>query len=131
MNKDKEVYDIALSFAGEDRAYVAEVALALKEMGIRVFMMTMKRLCYGGRIFTHTCKKFTIKTQDSRLCSFQSITKRNSGQIMKEKAHKLVHFLITENIFCQPGSMILRYPGFYQLLAILISINTHQKSLLS
>ena len=30
-------YDIALSFAGEDREYVEKVATLLKENGVRVF----------------------------------------------------------------------------------------------
>ena len=34
---DEGTYDVALSFAGEQRAYVSNVALALREMGIRVF----------------------------------------------------------------------------------------------
>lgn len=36
MDKNKK-YDIALSFAGEDRDYVAEVAISLKKKGISVF----------------------------------------------------------------------------------------------
>lgn len=37
MKNSKYEYDIALSFAGEDRAYVEEVATSLKERGVRVF----------------------------------------------------------------------------------------------
>ncbi|RZM21571.1 MAG: TIR domain-containing protein [Pedobacter sp.] len=38
MNKERQTkYDIALSFAGEDRDYVAQVAISLKEKGIHVF----------------------------------------------------------------------------------------------
>ncbi len=36
-------YDVALSFAGEDRAYVKKVAEILFEIGIRVFMMSMSK----------------------------------------------------------------------------------------
>ena len=36
MNNDIQ-YDIALSFAGEDRDYVEEVAQKLKTIGVRVF----------------------------------------------------------------------------------------------
>jgi len=35
--KVKPEFDVALSFAGEDRSYVSEVADVLREMGFRVF----------------------------------------------------------------------------------------------
>lgn len=35
--EDNYIYDVALSFAGEDRAYVEKIAQALKARGIRVF----------------------------------------------------------------------------------------------
>lgn len=34
---DSYIYDVALSFAGEDREYVEEVAIVLKRFGVRVF----------------------------------------------------------------------------------------------
>jgi len=37
MEKDKYTYDIALSFAGEDREYVESVAIILKSYGVKVF----------------------------------------------------------------------------------------------
>jgi hypothetical protein len=45
-----EHYDIALSFAGENRAYVEEVANGLKAAGISVFMMVSRRPRSGVRI---------------------------------------------------------------------------------
>ena len=36
-------YDVALSFAGEDRLYVEKVAKILKEIRIQVFMIDMKK----------------------------------------------------------------------------------------
>jgi len=37
MEKDVYVYDVALSFAGEDREYVEQVAILLKSYGVKVF----------------------------------------------------------------------------------------------
>jgi len=37
QSADKFDFDVALSFAGEDRKYVEQVAGFLQEMGIRVF----------------------------------------------------------------------------------------------
>ena len=37
MANDVDSYDVALSFAGEDRAFVEEVAIALESHGLRVF----------------------------------------------------------------------------------------------
>ncbi len=37
MEKNSFIYDVALSFAGEDRDYVEEVATILKSFKVRVF----------------------------------------------------------------------------------------------
>jgi hypothetical protein len=47
-------YDFCLSFAGEDRSYVRDVAERLKFLGVRVFMMNIKKPLSGGRIYTTT-----------------------------------------------------------------------------
>lgn len=46
--KDKQ-FDVALSFAGEDREYVEEVAYRLSEMGIRVFYDKYERVTLWGK----------------------------------------------------------------------------------
>jgi len=57
---NKFEYDVALSFAGEDRAYVEKVAKYLKEKDIKVFyddcelrffMTIVKKLLYGVKIY--------------------------------------------------------------------------------
>jgi hypothetical protein len=35
--EEEPLYDVALSFAGENRAYVEKVAASLKDHGIRIF----------------------------------------------------------------------------------------------
>ncbi|MGP8049154.1 MAG: hypothetical protein ACLPYB_00960 [Desulfobaccales bacterium] len=37
MTTEEKQFDVALSFAGEDRKYVEEVASNLRKMGIKVF----------------------------------------------------------------------------------------------
>ena len=42
-------YDVALSFAGEDRKYVEEVALFLKKKTLLFFMITLKKKLFGEK----------------------------------------------------------------------------------
>lgn len=47
-------YDVALSFAGEDREYVERVAEILKEIGIRVFYDRYEEIdLWGKNLYTH------------------------------------------------------------------------------
>ncbi len=47
-------FDVALSFAGEDRAYVEEVANVLRAMGLRVFYDKYERVSLWGKdLYTH------------------------------------------------------------------------------
>lgn len=47
-------YDVALSFAGEDRAYVEKVARLLKERGVRVFYDKYEEVeLWGKDLYTH------------------------------------------------------------------------------
>jgi hypothetical protein len=50
-------YDIALSFAGEDRKYVEEVATELKRLGVRVFYDNFETVnLWGKDLYTHLQK---------------------------------------------------------------------------
>lgn len=54
MAEDEYDYDIALSFAGEDRAYVDEVAKILHALGVRVFYDKYETTdLWGKDLFTH------------------------------------------------------------------------------
>jgi hypothetical protein len=47
-------YDVALSFAGEDREYVEEVASILKSLGIRVFYDKYEKVSlWGKNLYSH------------------------------------------------------------------------------
>lgn len=52
--KVKADFDVALSFAGEDRSYVSEVADVLREMGFRVFYDKYEAVSLWGKdLYTH------------------------------------------------------------------------------
>ena len=57
-------YDVALSFAGEDRAYVDEVANILKQEGIHVFYDDFeKENLWGENLYTHLREVYSEKAQ--------------------------------------------------------------------
>ena len=54
MDSDTYSFDIALSFAGEDRQYVEEVAKVLRLMGFRVFYDKYETVSlWGKNLYTH------------------------------------------------------------------------------
>lgn len=57
-------YDIALSFAGEDRAYVEKVAKYLTDKGIRVFYDTYEQVeLWGKDLYIHLADVYQNKAQ--------------------------------------------------------------------
>lgn len=67
MTLDQEFrYDVCLSYAGEDRAYVSDVAHALWERGVRVFFDGFETLeLWGKELVTHLD---TVYRKDARYC---------------------------------------------------------------
>lgn len=54
MSEKEKEYDVALSFAGEDRAYVEKVANSLKEMGVKVFYDSYETVSlWGKNLYSH------------------------------------------------------------------------------
>lgn len=53
MAEKEHDYDVALSFAGEDRAYVDDVAKILHALGVRVFYEYETTDLWGKDLFTH------------------------------------------------------------------------------
>ncbi|QPH98866.1 hypothetical protein G5B97_01690 [Campylobacter concisus] len=51
-------YDVALSFAGENREYVEEVAIFLKNFGVKVFYDDFKQDKIWGKTYLSTFKIF-------------------------------------------------------------------------
>jgi len=66
MASNSPDFDVALSFAGEDRAYVSDVAIALKESGIRVFYDEFETVGLWGRdLYSHLD---TVYRKSARFC---------------------------------------------------------------
>lgn len=64
IDDKKYKYDIALSFAGEDRAYVEKVAKYLTDKGIRVFYDTYEQVeLWGKDLYTHLADVYQNKAQ--------------------------------------------------------------------
>ena len=57
-------YDVALSFAGEDRKYVEAVADYLRSRDIRVFYDAMRKQTFGGKTSTTICLRSTAQDQN-------------------------------------------------------------------
>lgn len=53
-------YDVALSFAGEDRKYVEAVAVELKKLGIQVFYDKFETTDLWGKDLYSICGKSLI-----------------------------------------------------------------------
>jgi hypothetical protein len=59
-------YDVALSFAGEDRAYIREVAKNLQARGVRVFFDEFEEdSLWGKNLYTHLDEVYRLR---SRFC---------------------------------------------------------------
>ena len=59
-------YDVAFSFAGEDRKYVDEIAAILKRSGVRVFYDSYEQAdLWGKDLFTHLHE---VYSKQSRYC---------------------------------------------------------------
>jgi len=57
-------YDVALSFAGEDRDYVNAVAICLKSSGIKVFYDKFKQVnLWGKDLYTHLDEVYRNKAR--------------------------------------------------------------------
>ncbi|EST54528.1 hypothetical protein T458_11560 [Brevibacillus panacihumi W25] len=58
------MYDVALSFAGEDREYVQQVADILHEIGIRVFYDVYEEVdLWGKDLYTHLDDIYRVKSR--------------------------------------------------------------------
>src|SRR5215813_13480167 len=54
MPDDEPRYDVALSFAGEDRLYVEKVAFALRNEGVKIFYDDYEKVTLWGRdLYAH------------------------------------------------------------------------------
>ena len=52
-------FEVALSFAGEDRSYATQLASILRRRGVEVFFDEYQKHTLWGKIFIHTFLKST------------------------------------------------------------------------
>lgn len=88
MGKDiKYTYDVALSFAGENRAYVEDVATFLKDMGIRVFYDKFEvDNLWGKNLYDHLQEIYKDKAKYSILFISEHYKKKNWTTHERESA---------------------------------------------
>ena len=102
-------YDVAFSFAGEDRKYVGKVAEILHQIGVRIFYDDYERVdLWGKDLYSHLDEVYRKK---SKYCwfSFLNFTSGNSGQTTNGKAHKPELSSPALNIFCRRALMTPKY----------------------
>ena len=64
MRYPKREFEVALSFAGEDRAYVERVADKLRDMGLRVFHDKYESVTlWGKNLYDHLREVYTDRAQ--------------------------------------------------------------------
>jgi hypothetical protein len=65
--RDSFEYDVCLSFAGEDRAYVEQVAEALAARGVRVFYDVYERVdLWGKDLYVHLADVYPSADRQNR-----------------------------------------------------------------
>lgn len=81
-------YDVALSFAGEDREYVKRVADILHAIDVKVFYDEFYEIRTWGKNLYEEFDDIYQKNQNTVLCLYPSITNRKRGLTMKDKVLK-------------------------------------------
>ena len=77
MNKEFK-YDVALSFAGEDRAYVEKVAIKLKEKNVKVFYDRFEQTeLWGKNLYTHLSDIYKEKSRFTVLFISKAYAKKS------------------------------------------------------
>ena len=105
--RDSYSYDVALSFAGEDRPYVQAVAETLRSLKARVFYDAFEEADLWGKDLYAIDPIFMNIMLTLPLCLYHRIIRVRRGPTKNVKARKHEHFTKIVSIFCQLGSMIL------------------------
>lgn len=101
-------YEVALSFAGEDRRYVAQVARYLRRRGVRVFYDDYEKVTLWGKdLYVHLDEVYRKR---SRYCViFLAPIVPNYGRVTSGKVLRHVPSSNRLSIFSQSNSTILKY----------------------
>jgi hypothetical protein len=80
-------YDIALSFAGEDRTYVAEIAECLRSRGVRVFYDKYEEASLWGKdLYSHLCDVYQNQALFTIIFVSSSYTKKLWTNLERQSA---------------------------------------------
>ena len=89
--RESHEYDVALSFAGEDRDYVEKVAGALKNAGIKVFYDQYEQIgLWGKDLYTHLRAVYQEKARYTVMFISHSYTQKLWTNHERESAHGLL-----------------------------------------
>ena len=101
---NEKQYDVALSFAWEDRGYAEHLAKLLTGGGYSIFNDTIEREKLWGKIFMFTYLLLIQIRRVTASYSFLNAMHRRCGRNMSSRALRLGHLLRrTEKKFCQSG----------------------------
>jgi len=97
-------YDVCLSFAGEDRAYVRRVAHLLRGKGVRVFFDEYAQADMGEKTCIPTSTTCTRTLLATVSCSRRDITRGRSGRITSARVPRRGQCACTPSTCSRPGS---------------------------
>lgn len=113
-------YQVALSFAGEDRPYVDEVANHLQNLGISVFYDTFEQVdLWEKNLYSHLDNVYRNKAHYC-VMFISKLIEEKDGQTMNGKVHSLVLLMRTENTYFLHDLMTQRFLVFIRRLGISI-----------
>jgi hypothetical protein len=105
-------FDVALSFAGEDREYVGTIANQLRARGIRLFYDQYEQVTLWGKDLYEHLDDVYNGLLGIACYSYLSTTHAKSGQPMSGKVPSLARFARKKNIFSQSASTIQKYQAY-------------------
>jgi hypothetical protein len=82
-------YDVALSFAGEDRSYVEQVAMGLRDAGVRVFYdMFEEANLWGADLYAHLTEVYSKRARYTVLFASQHYAKKQWTSLERRAAQE-------------------------------------------
>ena len=113
-------YDVALSFAGEDRPYAEKLAKLLEAGEYSVFMTNLNGRNFGVKTSMFTSHRFTKTKRATVSYSCLNIMPGSYGRNTNSEMLKQGRFRKTKSIFFQSGLMIQRFREFCRQSAVYI-----------
>jgi hypothetical protein len=121
LENNERTYDVALSFAGEDRGYVEQVASHLRESGVKVFYDRYEEATLWGKdlyehfhdIYQNKAKYMVMFASEHYARKVWPNHERQSAQArtLREKREYILpaRFDDTESLACEKRSVMLTF----------------------